>query len=154
VIAIDDRHRRRDVVGDQLQAPFGGAGRDFRVAQRLLLPQRFGARIDQALDHRGQLPQRLALLGIELARRAVDHAQRAERVAAAGGQGHAGVEAHMRVAEHERVVAEALVGGRVVDLERIGLQDGVGAERVFARRFGIVDADAGLEPLAIAVDQG
>ena len=92
-----------------------------------------------------------------LARAAVDHAQRAERVAAGVDQRDArvGDRAHLL---DRRVVLEQRVLARVLDDQRRALRDRVLAEGVRERRLALarrrlLDADRALEELAVLVDQ-
>ena len=64
-----------------------------------------------------------------------------------------GVEADVRLAGHERVVAEPLVLGGVRDDHRLVGQDGVPAEGDGPGRLGRGQAAGGLEPLAVGVHQ-
>jgi hypothetical protein len=97
--------------------------------------------------------QRVQLLRGQLARDAVDDAERAQRVAVFGDERRARVEADAGIGGDERVVAEALVAPRVRDDEQAGLPDGVRAEGRLARRLGDVQPDARLEPLAVVIDE-
>ncbi len=125
-----------------------GARRAERVAMRALAQQ-------QRLHHRlRQLGELELLLFAELARRAVDHAQRAQALAAGQHQRRAGVEADAGLAGDQRVVGEARIGARVGHGHHIALEDGVGAERKVARRLlHAGQAEVGLEPLALVVNQ-
>ena len=127
-----------------------GAGACARLAlHRDELPAQLEPRDDlvrQDLEHlREQRRQR--------ARHVVDHAERAERVAVAVDQRCACVEADLRLRDDERVVAEAIVGEGVPDDHHLVGPDGVVAERDVARRGFDVESDAGLEPLAVGVEQ-
>ena len=79
--------------------------------------------------------------------------ERAEDVAVGGAQGRGRVEPDVGTAGHVRVVGEARVRLRVRDLHEVRLQDGVGAEGVVARGLRRGQADPGLEPLAVRVQQ-
>jgi hypothetical protein len=89
----------------------------------------------------------------DLPGRAVDDADRSHPIARGQTDRHPGVEADAGRPDDQRVVGEAIVSGRVQDDERLVAEDRVPAERDLARRLRDVETDAGLEPLAIAVDQ-
>lgn len=108
----------------------------------------------ERVDHRvGELLEHLALGRAQLARPAIDDAERAE-AAGLRAERRAGVEADVGRPLDEGVVDEAGVEGRVPHLEEGPVPDRVLAEGVLARRLGGVEADPGLEPLALGVDQG
>ena len=143
-------------VGPEGQDPLGRVVDD-RAQARLALPQAAGGLREPqggqlVLGPAGEVVQARELLLVERPRRPVDEAQGPHRPAV-GQQGPPRVEAHARLARHPGVVREALVARRVGDDERPLAQDRVGAERHRARRLGHVDADAGLEPLAVGVDE-
>ena len=112
-----------------------------------------GAQLELEHDLARQAAQRFALLQAERAGDVVDHAQRAEREPLGGDERGAGVEPDRRVGRGERVVGETGVGQRVRHHQEVGVEDGVGAEGEPARGFGRREAHAGLEPLALGVDQ-
>ncbi len=97
--------------------------------------------------------QHFALLGGQLARHAVDHAHRAERVPVRGQERCPRIEAHVRRADHQSARREARVFRRVLDHQHVVRPDRVAAERARARRRGHVPADARLRPLLVDVDQ-
>jgi hypothetical protein len=97
--------------------------------------------------------ERPPLIRPEAARPAVDHAQRAERLAARRHQRRAGVEADVGLGDEQGIVGEARIGSGVRHDEQTALEDGVPAERHRARRLGEICADARLEPLAMLVDE-
>jgi hypothetical protein len=66
----------------------------------------------------------------------------------------AGIEADERRSGDERIVREARVGEGVGDDERPVAVEGVRAEGHAARRLAPVQAEAGLVPLPVRVDQG
>jgi hypothetical protein len=110
--------------------------------------------LHQRDDLARQAAHRIDLKGFERARLLVDHAQGAYRVAGRRHQRRAGVEAHVGVAGHHRVVEEALVGERVVhDEQVVRVMDRMRTERHVARGLLRVHAVARLEPLALAIDQ-
>ena len=110
--------------------------------------------LDVGADRGGQCVQRLSLVLADLARLWIDDAERADGVTVGGPHWRAGVEADA-AAEHERVVGKARVGGGVGHDPRLGLGgDGVRAEGDVARILvAVAQADAGLDPLTVGVDQ-
>jgi len=101
----------------------------------------------------GQIAQGSALCGAELARAAVDDAQRAHGVSAIDHQGGAGVEADARLIPNEWVLSEARVQQGIGDFKNVRPQDGVAAKR--DGPIGLRDFQplARLDPLAFGVDQ-
>ena len=97
--------------------------------------------------------QGFALRRPELPGHAVDHTQRPGRRAVRGGQRRAGVEADARVFQDQGIVLEAQIGRRIGNFKERALMDGVGAERLVAGGLGHAESNAGLEPLAIFIDQ-
>jgi hypothetical protein len=104
-------------------------------------------------DDGGQVAQRGLVLGSELARPAVHHAERAEPAAIRRGQWHAGVETDHRLAGDQRIVQEARIDRGVLDHHHAVLADRMAAE--IAETVGLRDikAMARLEPLAVGIDQ-
>ncbi len=102
---------------------------------------------------RGQPQQALALGLGELAWDCVDDAQRAVDMAAAAHQRRAGVEAHVRLAQHQRVVHEARIGAQVGHFQQPAVLQRVRAQRHVPGRLRQAQADARLEPLPLLVDQ-
>ena len=100
-----------------------------------------------------EVAQRGALLGGERPRHVIDDAERAQDMAVRGAQRRARVEADVGPADHVRVVREARVRLRVRDLQEIGLEDGVGGEGLVARGLRLGQADPGLEPLPVRVQE-
>ena len=118
----------------------------------------------QALDHRLLAPvlevrhedvgQHLKLFDQEVAglvRLGVEHGDGADREPARRQQGHRGVEADARLAEHPRVGAPALVELGVLDDQRRARLDDRAAERVTALDVVQARARLRLDPLAPAV---
>ena len=132
-----------------LQAVAFDAQRTIRGAERRVLPAQFELRHHLARQHR----QSIALRVAEAAWHAVDQAQRAYGVALGTDQRRSGIETHTALADDERVIGESRVGASVVDDHHFGAADGVVAEGDLARRLAHGQADARLEPLALAVDQ-
>ena len=99
-----------------------------------------------------EVAQHALLLGSERVRFGVEHAEGADGLPSRRVQRLARVEAEVRVADHERVVREALVAGRVGDDEAGVLAGGDVAERLLARRLG-GQPDVRLAPLPVAVEQ-
>jgi hypothetical protein len=141
----EHRRRRRAV---QLRHPASGVAALRQRCDRLL-PEHEGFR---GCDR--QVLQDLPLMVVELARDAVDDAQRAEDHAVRERDRRAGVELEMGRSRHERVVGEAMVLRCIRDLQDVAAVQGMGAERDVARRFADArQAGGGLEPLPILVDQ-
>ena len=97
--------------------------------------------------------QCLDLLSRQVAGNTVQHAKRADRLAAGDCEGYARVEPNVWRAAHQRVTGETIILRRIGDDRRFRPQDGVRAERAIARRAIGVDADASLEPLPFGVEQ-
>ena len=91
----------------------------------------------QGVDrHVGQRAQRLRLGSVKPPRLTVDHAQRANALAARQNQRRPSVEANLWLACDQRVVGKARVERSVGHLEQGIALDGVGAEGFFARALG------------------
>ena len=93
------------------------------------------AQLELRLDLAPQRVERLDLVRRQRAGDAIDHTQRAERVAIGRDQRRAGVEADVRIAGDERIVAQPRIGAGVRDDEEVVLLDRMGAERNRPRRF-------------------
>ena len=90
----------------------------------------------------------------ERARLAINHAERADRRTAAQAEWRASVEPNVRRPGYERVECEPCVLCGVANFEDPILFNGVGTERDVALSFtDAIQADVGLEPLPVAVDQ-
>ena len=145
---VGQERRLRGACGHR--CPLLGLTRHGGLAQLPRLPLQLEHTDDVSREHR----QGCRLLLRELARLAVDRAERADGVTVGGDQRGAGVEADPRVSEDERVVREALVHARVRDDEQRALLDRPLAEGDVARRLGrATEPDRGLEPLARSIDQ-
>ena len=137
---IAELHQLFFVPGTLLQLQAQRAARPSQFQQRRHLPR--------------QRLQRRLLLRFQRARFAIHDAEGADRQSVGIEQRRARVEADAGCAGDVRVVAEARVRARVRHHHGfVGLQDGVRAERGIARRLRILDAQPGLEPLAVGVDQ-
>ena len=123
------------------QAPAFGAQR----VHALAASQQFGADAREVLE-------RLALVMAERARAPVHHAQGAQR-GTAKLQRNAGIETNVRLAEHERVGAESLVGRGVRDFKKSLCADGVRADRHVARDLLHIQPVRSLEPVPRVVDE-
>jgi len=110
------------------------------------------ARSDFIGDHGRQVAQQRALFRVEHARNPVEDAEGTDAAAVRRAQRMAGVEARAEFG-HEGIAGEARVAHRVFDHHQTLLQDGVGTEGVGAGALPEGQADAGLEPLALGVDQ-
>ena len=144
-----DRTRQRPVES----AAVGQAGQ--RVQRRRLAQQRVLAVQFQHRPGAGRQIGQVAPPGrVQPARRAVDHAQRADRLAILRQDRRAGVEAHLRIAHHQGVVGEALIRAGVLHHHHLlRPQDGMGAERQLARSLRHIQAVPGLEPLPAVIHQ-
>mmetsp|Transcript_59389 Transcript_59389/g.140279 ORF Transcript_59389/g.140279 Transcript_59389/m.140279 type:complete len:1259 (-) Transcript_59389:615-4391(-) len=145
-----------DLVGPQVPLPGAGAGGLQDVAQAGLLLHQFmfePVGLEPPCRRGGQVGQYLALQRRQLPRLAVDHAQRADAVTATQHHRCAGVEADAGPGADQRVVGKTRVGRGIGHLEDRVVEDGAGAQGVLARRFVHRQADLGLEPLAVGVDQ-
>ena len=89
----------------------------------------------------------------EVAPGAVHDAKGSDRVALGGDERLACVEADRGLVGDERARGEALVPTGVGHDENPVLEDGVAAERASARRLVELEADAGLEPQPVGVDE-
>ena len=99
------------------------------------------------------MSQLLALVLVELAWAAVDHAQGAQGQPLAIVQRRAGIEADVRGGGDQRIVAKTCVIQGVAHFQQgIGMH-GVGAEGQLARGLLGIQADPALEPLALGIDQ-
>ena len=112
------------------------------------------AGFDEGHDLAGEGFEAGDLEGGEVAGLGIDDADGAEDVAVGGDDGGAGVEADVGIAGDEGVVGEAGILLGVGNDEGAGGGEGVGAEALGARGMGEVDADFGLEPLAVFIDEG
>ncbi|RMS13743.1 hypothetical protein ALP75_205517 [Pseudomonas syringae pv. actinidiae] len=114
---------------------------------------------EQAILHQGgglsrQCQQCKALLLGQDSRPDIDHTHGAQRMAGIVANRRACIEPDVRRAEHQRALLEARVSGGIFHHQHIGrLQDGVRTECQVAVGFSDVKADAGLEPLALPVNQ-
>ena len=130
------------------------------IVEELLAVRQSADRIDPAermlqLDlchrHRGQIAQRRHLVGGHGARLVAQHAQRAQTIAIAGRERRAGVETGARTRE----LARRIIGmvEEIGDHQRLGRLGDFRTRRAAAIEFGIVEADAGFEPLPVFVGQ-
>src|SRR6476646_4064864 len=119
------------------------------------LTQREGAPEVELREHEpAQRLQRFLLLRSKFAGPLINHTECSECIAVFIDQRSAGVEANARIGDDQGIVAEALVLQCVGYDHHIRLLDGYGAQRYLTRRFGSSDADLGLKPLAIFVNEG
>ena len=157
------QHRRcRFVQAAQAVFTVGDGGRAVRQRQRgtcrvghRLLGQLHGVPALQRMrGHRGQAAQGLALHVGKLARLVVDQAQRAHPVAVAQLDWRAGIKPDAQRAGHQRVVGKTWVLGGIGHLEHRITAHGMGTKSQLTRRLGDAgQADVGLEPLALGIDQ-
>ena len=104
-------------------------------------------------DLPAQDPQGLLLIGGELARFAIDHAKRSNFETVGRDERRTCVEPKMGIVGDEGIGIEALVSERVRHDKEFVLQNGVRAECVVTGGLFEVDADLGLEPLTVMIDQ-
>src|SRR6202008_1155477 len=83
----------------------------------------------------------------------VEDAEGAHRLAARSGDRVAGVEADVGVAEDEGVVGEAIVEAGIADNRRLRFEDRVAAEAGVASALLTAEAERGLEPDPVLVEQ-
>ena len=92
--------------------------------------------LQRAADTDGQLAQLFQGGRADFAGFAIHDADRADRVAARADDRLSSIEAQPELADDERVVGEAIVLGRVRDVENlVGVEDGVCAERTSRAGF-------------------
>ena len=106
--------------------------------------------------HRGlrEALQRRALPLVEAARHAIDDAERTDARPVREGQRNPRIETDVGRAGHQRVVGEARVSRRVLDLEQVVPEQGMRAEGQLPRRLlHALQTQIGLEPLAVRVDE-
>ncbi len=132
-----------DVVDDVAVQAFEVVGAH-GVLTRADLPHREGGEFAEG----GLLVRREARAGDR-----VDDAEGAHAEAVLHDEGRARVEADAGMAEHEGIVAEALVAQGVGNDEQVVAVERVGAEGGVAVGFAQVEAVAGLEPLPVTVDE-
>ena len=95
-----------------------------------------------------------ALIVGQVARDAVDHAQRADAAAVRRDEGCPGVKPDVRGARHQGIVDKPGIQGGIGDLHHLGRADGVVAERQLPRGLGGGQADPALEPLPVGIEEG
>ena len=114
----------------------------------------FGINMVALVDGQPRQPlQGSDLLGLQPPGPLIHGAEAAQGEAIAGDQREAGVEADVRLFQHQRVIAEARVLEGVLDDQWAALQDGVAAEGDIARCLLGIQADAALEPLPVFIHQ-
>ncbi len=150
----DQRNADAGQVEDRAEARFARLQHGLRALQVAPGHRQALAVLDFVLHQVGHVDQDAQLVGRERAHAVAERAQGADCQSATRADRHAGVEADVRRARHQRVVGKARVAGGVGDDQRLVLQDGVGAEGVFARRFAGLEADPRLEILALGVHEG
>lgn len=102
----------------------------------------------------GQPPELLLLEVGDLARLAIDHAERAEVVTLGAAEGRAGIEADVGCRPHQWVGAKALIGQGIGHHQHLVAGDGVGTEGHLPGGFLHPEALAGEEPLPVGLHQG
>jgi hypothetical protein len=125
-----------------------------QLADGGFLREERAAEIEGVDDVPAQHAQRAGLVRGQLARRAVDDAERTERVPFRVDQRRAGVEADARRADDIGVVGEPGVARRIRHDEKLVVgTDGVRAEGDIPAGLALLVTLGGLEPLARLVDQ-
>ena len=120
----------------------------------LLRHPRAAAQLQQRRCLTGQGLERAGLAGIERARHRVDHADRAHRLAVGHDDRGARIKADVGLPGDERTGAKTRVVQRVLDDEDgLGRGDRMGAEGQVAVGLCGIQADPGLEPLPVLVDE-
>src|SRR3954468_5793240 len=97
--------------------------------------------------------QRELMVWGKLSRHAVDHAQTSQCVAFRADERRAGVEANVRITEHQWVGRKTIVDQSIGDHEQVWLSDRVGAKSEVSCRFRNRDSDARFEPLPMLVEE-
>ncbi len=128
------------VVGEQFALAF---------RQRSFIAQRDDARTGDV----GQLAQLDEGRGFDMVGLRIDRAQRAEHLRLGNPQRHPNVEAHVRSAGDQWVAREARVLVGVLHHQFMPAAHDRVAEGDIARGFLGIEADAGLEPLAVVIEQ-
>lgn len=111
------------------------------------------AQFDAIHGHAGQVRKRCHLRARGAAWPGVDGAQRADAVAVAHAQRHAGVETDKGRAHNQRIVSKTQIEPGIRDHERFIGPDRMAAQRALARGFAQGQPDAGFEPLPVRIDQ-
>jgi hypothetical protein len=149
---------RRDVerpaadAGDTLR--FGQQDRGPLQGRRQLLAHTHLLAQFEVRDHLAtERFEGLELLRAQVAHAAIDHADRAHGATVRCDDRRTGIEADVGIAGDERVVGKALVFTGVPHDEHAVVEDRVRAEGDFARRLAHIEADDGLEPLPIRIDE-
>lgn len=105
------------------------------------------AQFEQVGRDASQQPQLGGLGDVERARAGAHHPQVAQQVLALAAQGNGGVVATIRRPGHQRVGAEARIAAGIEHLEPIRARaDRAVAERSFARKEAVLDADVRRQP--------
>ena len=114
---------------------------------------RLAAKFENLDDDPRQVFQHDPFVGTEGARLQVDEVDRAEVETVLGSQRRARMESDSRLADDERVVAEARITRRVLAHHDVATHDGMGTERQLPRHLLDTDTVPRLEPLPGFVDQ-
>ncbi len=144
--ALVDPHERGDGLEGVLDAVVDLVALDF------LLPQR-EAQIQFAHHLAGKRVKGSLLEIIQRIGLVVQHAERSDWHAVLRLEQRAGIEAQAICGHAEFIVGRAGILVGVVDLDKIGAEHDVRADRGDQRGFARADADFGLEPLAVFIDQ-
>ncbi len=124
-----------------------------RVPVLLLQQHALVARLQQALDHAGEVDQDRALVVAQLALPRIEHAHGAQHEAVEQ-HGHADVGADRPRPAHERAVDEARVPRGIADLDQLRAVQRADAEALLHRGHRGLRAHARADVLAVAGDEG
>ena len=104
-------------------------------------------------DKVSETAEGLELLIVEQTRAVIGDAQGADPASVGEGQRHPGIEPNPDRTGHNRVVGKPRVVQGVRDLEDVGAEDRVCAERLVSMALDGIETGRGLEPLSLRVDQ-
>ena len=146
------RHEALQVHGDD--GVVDGAFQDGLVTPVLLPSQAHGASqlqgrhdlVRERAQHEGLRRRQLVRLGVE-------DTQRTESDAIGGPERGARVEPNLGPTHDERIFRGPRVACQILDLEHVILSDREGTDRLGQGRLALVEAEFGLEPLALAIEE-
>ena len=156
VVDVDAEQRQRQVfaagaadlmAADRQEGVAGGQTGDRAEAG-------LAAQLDLMHHHLGQQGQLALLLGRDLPRLAIDHAEGAEIVTLGAVQRCTRVEADVGSGGDERIAAEAGIGSGIRNHHHAIGGDGVGTEGLIAGRFARLQPEVAEKPLAVLFHQG
>ena len=106
------------------------------------------------LHHARQIHQQGPLTLIQLTRPAIDKAEGAHLVATGDMQRRSGIETDVGVPQHQGIVGETWIPGRILHHEDLFAEDGMATEGDVAWSLLRIQTTAGLEPLPFLIHQG